>query len=898
VILEREESLQQLLALAEQAKQGRGGLALVSGEAGIGKTSLLQLFRSKLIQSQRVLWGGSDALFTPRPLGPLHDMAPSLNPKIRHLLTEGAQPTTLYTLMLQELESSSPGTILIFEDSHWADYATLDLLKFLGRRISMLPALLVISFRDDEVNGDHPLARVIGELPTAHTTRINLKPLSKEAIKILGLPPGYEIDDLYDITGGNPFFVSELLSCQHNPESHIPASIKDAVNARLVRLSSEERSLLETISVIPGAVPLKLLDTLVGSSGETLAMACIGRNILVQESSEHLRFRHELSRLATLARVPMTQQKDLHAKVLETLLLENQSLHNQSLKPGEQKESIENYSNLDQMVHHAAGAFDSKHVLEFAPTAARTAAALGAHSEAADHLATALRFVNNAEPELAAQLYENWAYEAGLALRIDDDVLEARRHAISLWRALDRPEKVGENLRWMSRLHWYRGEASEANHFADEAIQVLESTPQSAEHAMAYSLRSQLHMLNDRMDDAILWGEKALELAKKYNNVEVEIHALNNIGSALVFRNNPDGIEKLERSLALALQEGLHEHAARVYTNLSEYAVYFRNFELAEEVLAKGIAYNNQHDLFAWRNYLLGRLALLRLDQGRLRDAQTIAAGVLKTERLTLLMRLPAISVLAQTQMRLGEQSAYKNFADALTDALATDELQYIIPIRLGLIEFAWLNNQTQNAIEHLEYLNALGPEAMHLWRVGETVVWAHRLSFSLNKDFYKDFPEPHQLEMKEDFFAAAKLWESLGLPYAAALTLMQTTNKDHIQNAFIAAQDLLEPIDANGGITKLKSLAADFSISELLHSKRRGPYKAARNHPLGLTKREQEILRLISKGATNKEIASTLSRSQRTIEHHVSAILTKLNSNSRMEAMLRVHNEPWLLPE
>ncbi len=138
------------------------------------------------------------------------------------------------------------------------------------------------------------------------------------------------------------------------------------------------------------------------------------------------------------------------------------------------------------------------------------------------------------------------------------------------------------------------------------------------------------------MDDAIAWGEKALKLANEYDNVEVEIHALNNIGSALVFRNNPEGISKLERSLALALQEGLHEHAARVYTNLSEYAVDFRNFELAERTLAKGIAYNNQHDLFAWRDYLLGRLALLRMDQGRLQDAQTIAAGVLKSDRLTL----------------------------------------------------------------------------------------------------------------------------------------------------------------------------------------------------------------------------------------------------------------------
>ncbi len=888
LLLERDEPMQQLLVLAEQAKQGRGGLALVSGEAGIGKTSLLQLLRSKIQSKQRVVWGGSDALFTPRPLGPLHDMSASFNPKIRYLLTEGAQPSTLYTLMLEELENASAGTILIFEDMHWADYATLDLLKFLGRRISMLPTLLVISFRDDEVNGDHPLARVIGELPTDHTARINLQPLTKHAIKTLGLPPGYKIDDLYKVTGGNPFFVSELLSYQHNPDSLIPASIKDAVNARLVRLSSEERSLLETISVIPGAIPLNLLETLVGPSGETLAMACIGRNLLVQDTSETLRFRHELSRLATLARVSTTQQKKLHEKVLDTLLLEF----------NKQKKPIEAYSNLDQLVHHAAGAFNSEQVLKFAPTAARTAASLGAHSEAADHLATALRFINNASPELAAQLYENWAYEAGLALRIDDDVLDARRHAISLWRALNRPEKVGENLRWMSRLHWYRGEASEASHYADEAIQVLESTPESAEHAMAYSLRSQLHMLNDRMDDAIAWGEKALKLANEYDNVEVEIHALNNIGSALVFRNNPEGISKLERSLALALQEGLHEHAARVYTNLSEYAVDFRNFELAERTLAKGIAYNNQHDLFAWRDYLLGRLALLRMDQGRLQDAQTIAAGVLKSDRLTLLMRLPALSVLAKTQMRLGAQSAHKNFIDALTDALATDEMQYIVPIRLGLIEFSWLNNKTKNALEHLEYLNELGPENMHFWNLGETSVWAHRLDFSLDVSFHQELPQPHQLEIDGNFLAAAQSWKTLGLPFAAALTLMQIKDPTKIQDAFIEAQNLLEPIDGAGGLTKLKSLANDLAMSELLHSNRRGPYKAARNHPLGLTKREQEILQLISKGATNKEIAQVLSRSQRTIEHHVSAILTKLNSNSRMEAMLRVHNEPWLLPE
>ncbi|MGI1677918.1 MAG: hypothetical protein K6L75_04245 [Cellvibrionaceae bacterium] len=406
-------------------------------------------------------------------------------------------------------------------------------------------------------------------------------------------------------------------------------------------------------------------------------MACVGRNILVQESNGSLRFRHELSRLATLVRISSTKQKQLHAKVLETLL--------------KQRKNDDPYSSLDRLVHHAAGAFDTTQVLKIAPVAAKTAASLGAHSEAATHLATALRFVNDAEPDLASQLYEDWAYEAELALRIDDEVLEARRHAISLWRALKRPEKVGENLRWLSRLHWYRGEASQATHYADEAIRVLESTPTSAEHGMAYSLRSQFHMLNDRMEEAIFWGEKALNLADDYDNIDVKTHALNNVGTAKIFRNNTDGISQLEESLSLAIQEGLHEHTARVYKNLAEYAVDFRDFKLAERILSEGIAFDNEHDLYAWTYYLLGRLASLRLEQGRLRDAETIASGVLKSDRLTLIMSLPALSILVKAQMRLGNESATENIDKALTDALATDELQHIIPIRLALLDDAWL---------------------------------------------------------------------------------------------------------------------------------------------------------------------------------------------------------------
>ncbi|WP_419904918.1 ATP-binding protein [Kiloniella sp.] len=353
------------------------------------------------------------------------------------------------------LTSRSP-IILVFEDVHWADNATLDLFRFLGRRISFLNCLLIISFRDDEINDQHPLRPVLDVLPSAHTKRIIVEPLTEEGITQLAPCSKHDFAKLHEITAGNPFFVTELLETDDQIDKSLPASVRDAINARLIRLGQQERNFLETISLIPHAISQELVDNLCGPTGETFAMACVDRNFLVIDSHGDFRFRHELARLGTLARVSVNQQKILHSEIVTAL---------------EQC----NDNNIGSLVHHAAGALDGSRVLRYAPMAAKNAADLGAHQEAASYLATALRFVDEAPTELAAQLYDDWAYETGLALQIDDEVIEARRHAITLWRALDRKDKVGENLRWLSRLHWYRGEAAEAGHFSNEAIKVLES---------------------------------------------------------------------------------------------------------------------------------------------------------------------------------------------------------------------------------------------------------------------------------------------------------------------------------------------------------------------------------------------------------------------------------------
>ncbi|MBX2848199.1 MAG: AAA family ATPase [Acidiferrobacterales bacterium] len=875
-LIEREDAIARFEKATHRLNDELGGIVLVSGEAGMGKTSLLEETRRHYIDQFKFYWSGCDPIFTPQPFGPIHEIAEELSPKVLKLLDENAPSSTIFSELYKALENTKEPLILVFEDVHWADYATLDCFKFLARRISFTNCLLVLSYRDDEITGAHPFRPVLDVLPAGNTTRIKINPLSPEGVMQLALGSNQDAGELHRITAGNPFFITELLASDNKDEQTVPASVRDAINARLIRLAGPERQFLETISLIPDTISIELIEKLHGAEGETYAMACVARKLLVIDSHADFKFRHELARLGTSAGIPVSRQTRLHKEILSAL------------------EKCKDKDRSALIIHHAANALDAQSVLKYAPEAAKGAAKLGAHREAASYLGVALRFVDDADTQLAAQLYEDWAYETGLTLHINDEEIEAIRHAITLWRALDRKDKVGENLRWLSRLHWYRGESAEADHFADEAIKVLESIPASSERAMAYSLRSQLDMLNYRMDQAIAWGHRALDLEKQYPNPEIKVHALNNIGSAMVFRGNEKGEELLYESMELALKYDFHEHVARVYTNFSDYCVCYRKLEMAEKLIADGIAFDTAYDLDSWTYYLVGVQARLRLEQGRLEEAETISLGVLELDQLTLLMRLPALIVLARAQIRLGNQDCKKYIEQSLENAFATDELQYIIPARLGAVEAAWIDGNENLAFEQLKLLTELDVGELDHWQSGELAAWIRHFNFDFNWSPKLELPEPFQLELKGDYLNASEKWISMGLPYNAAIALMQVKRQD-ASVAFPKAYKMLESLRAKATLSKLKAKAKHFGILSKLPRARRGPYAATRHHPMGLTGKEQEVLKFMVAGASNQEIAESLSRSQRTVENHVSSILAKLNVANRMEVMLRVQNEPWL---
>ncbi len=868
MLAERESELAHLTNLLETAGKS-GHVVAIGGEAGIGKTALLREFTHNLSDRYDCIWGMCDALFTPRPLGPVHDIAAMLGGLGEDWRKEGG--TALFSRLLAHLADCPKPIVLILEDVHWADAGTLDFIRFLGRRIALCRVLLIVSYRNDELGRDHPLLRVFGDIPSAQMDRIELRSLSLAAVARLADESGRDAQDLLAITGGNPFFLSEILA-DREAGRQVPVSVQDAVNSRLARLSNAHIRLLEAISIIPVPIDPQLHCGWI-EGHEALLQDCLDLSILVEDTEGRIRFRHELARLATSHRCSSIDLRNLHHQHLTFMLGQPEQY------------------DAGELLHHARGAANAQKVLEFSPVAAEKAAELGAHKEAADYLEAALEYIDEAEPEEAAQLYQSWAYEAAISHRIDDRVIEARRHALTMWRALQRSDKVAENLRHLSRLHWYRGEAVQANRYLDDAIALLEKAGDTNRLALAYSMRSQMHMLASRMDEAIEWGQNALSQISDASVPEVEVHALNNIGTARLFLGDTKGFDDLQKSLEIALEHNLQEDAARVFTNLSEYAVDMRRLDLAEATLKRGLEFDTEHDLDSWTFYLRGREAQLRLEQGRLNEAEEVCRKVIGTPGQTLLMKLPARIMLARAQVRLGDDEAARTLEKAHKDALATGEVQYCIPVLLGMLERAWLTDSASLASEASDALARIDPGCFSHWASAEHAFWL-TLNARTGAQEAIGGDTPFGPAMAGDFAEAGIAFAKLGADFLANLCFALADKSETVSSGLAE----LHQQGAKAVVTRLTDLLEVRGLSRDDVTLPRGPYRASRENPFGLTAKEMTVLEFLSQGMSNAEIADEMSRSQRTVEHHVSAILQKLEVENRLAVLLKLREEPELL--
>ncbi len=841
------------LAALEEALQhvrgsGRGSVVFVAGEAGIGKTALLHAFcdGSRGVPAVR---GGCDPLFTPRALGPLLEVAEEIGGEFGSIVARGAAPAEVVQALMHDLRRRRP-TILVLEDLHWADEATLDVVRMLARRIDSLPLLLAASYRDDSLDRTHPLRVALGELPaTSNIVRLTLPPLSPDAVALLAGEA--DAAALHRQTGGNPFFVTEVIAAGG---AELPATVRDAVLARAAPLAEAARRVLDAVAVVPPRAELRLLEALVDGYPAGLD-ECLASGMLVS-AGDAVAFRHEIARRAIEEVVPPHEAVELHRRALAAL-------------------ELASGPDLARLAHHADAAGDHEAVLRYAPQAGERAAALGAHREAAAHFARALRFADELEPERRVDLLEQRSYECYLTDQIDE-AIEAQRRALEEYqRRGDRPGE-GEAHRWLSRLAWFEGDNATADREARRAVELLEPLPAGRELAMAYSNVAQLCMLANDVPGALRWGERAIDLAEELGDEETLVHALNNVGSAELLGASRAGVAKVERSLELALRAGLHEHAARAYTNLASIGIKLHSYDIADRYLRAGIEYTTENDLDSWRLYMTGWLARAELERGRWDAAAEAVEIVLRHPRVAAPTRIMPLAVLGLLRARRGDPDVWGPLDEALELATSTGELQRLAPVAAARAEAHWLAGQAERVAEETDAALELSLAHDDGWSAGELYAWRRRSG--IDDDVAAGAAaEPYALELTGEPEAAADQWRLLGCPYEAALALAAADSEGPLRRSVSELQELGAPRAA----ARIARMLRERGVRDV----RVGPRTSTRANPAGLTARELEVLAFVSDGLRNRDIAERLFVSEKTVDHHVSSILRKLGVGTRGQA-------------
>ena len=850
-LIERAAFLNSLQLKFESVAEGEGHCVLLRGEAGIGKTSLIKAFCKDKKNDYKIFLGTCDALFTPRPLAPIYDIIWQIR---GDNVLDTNDRSLLFSQLFHEIEVQKGTTLIVIEDIHWADEATLDFIKFFARRISQLHCLFILTYRDNEILDNHPLRNVLGQLPSDSLTRLQLSPLSRQAVEKMAEERGYKGEDVFSISGGNPFYVTEILA-SYSPG--VPDNIKDAILSVYHKQAKGTKNAWEICSVIPEGLEINRFGK-IKSSWDAEMDHCFALEIIIIKNNRVI-FKHELYRRTIEGSLSPFKRIELNKRMLDLFL-----------------DSFEQEGEIERIVHYAKNANENKLVVKYAPIAAKQAASVGAHIEASKLFLTAIEYSDGNDVDQMVEFYESYAYECYLTNQVRDAIIYQGK-ALKIRQQKNEIEQAGNCLRLLSRLWWFDGNRQEAEKYGNDAIGIFESQPASKAKAMAYSNMSQLKLLSDETAECVMWGKKAIEIAKELKDDEILCHAMNNVGSVLWKTNSSKGKgrEMLFESLDIALKNSFHEHAARAYSNIVSVYLLFKEYELASQVLEEGINYCEERNLNSSKNYKLYIKAKIFFETGHWHQASAILENLLSNPSQLGSVKIAALTVLSVIKIRKGEGDALVYLNEAKLLSKKTKEHNRVIPVMIAELEYEWLTGKERITEEELKL-------SIELVRKIDNSYLNSEFAFWLKKTRKKELDiaglyEPYKLLKEGKIKSAVGFWEAKGCPFEKAFALF-AGNEDEMKNALL----IFHQIGADAVYEKIKMEMRAGGIKKIP----RGLRESTKTNPAQLTNRELDVLHLLQKGIQNKEIAGALFISPKTTDHHISNILFKLDVKSRSKAV------------
>jgi DNA-binding CsgD family transcriptional regulator/tetratricopeptide (TPR) repeat protein len=850
MLLEREELLKSLGEGLQEARDGNGSMVLVAGEAGAGKTSLVRAFLDSLDDSVLVIEGACDPLTTPRPLSPLHDFAADPASGLSSLEFD-RDPIEIFTEVMDRLKHSKRPVAMVIEDIHWADDATLDFLKYVGRRVSASKGLVVCTYRDDEVGTDHPLRPVLGQLlPLERVHRIGVPLLSVDAVSELARDRPFDPSDLMRLTDGNPFFVTEILASSGG----LPESVQEAVLARVSRLEAKPRRVVEVVSAAPRSVHMEFASSIAGASLDDVDSA-LEAGVLVGDGPL-LRFRHELARSAVEESLPPARRLGVHASMLQLL-------------------EADGTRDLARLAHHARHAGDGERVVRYAPPAAREAAASGSRKQAVSFFQAALEHGDLVDDDERAAIRVELANELGT---IDRRLaaMEQIDLAVDHYRSSGNEEALAATLIPHWRARWRFEDADRFRRGLNEALSILEEKEPSTALASGYLASAYQYMLARRGLDAASDLAKAKKTAEEAQSHELQwiIRMLEGTVHVVV-GDDEAGLEMLDEVIRLAAAEKKTDDEVLALMMRGSGGGEVRRYDVAIPALERGVDHGLAVDQDYLAAYSRAWLARIALEQGRWDEAVDYATLVDRatTNRKGIAL-LTAMSALGRVRVRRGDPGGLA-LLDEMIELARFHELQHGWNAICGRAEHFWLRGDPEPALVELApaYERALDTDSE--WARGEIGFWMWRTGAIDGPP--ERAAEPFALQMTGEWRAAAAAWRDIGCPYEVAMALA-----DGPEEAKLEALEILDTLGARPLADRVRAQLRDLGVDSIP----RGPTRQTLSNPAGLTARQLEVLRLVADGRSNAEIANELYVSKKTVEHHVSAIYSKLGVGSRPEAM------------